>query len=132
MKINKNLEKYIMSENKKYNDFLNKNTELIKNAEETLKLFLKNFYEKDKKYFLEVFKKDFENIDNLLFKKLFPSDFINKKTFNLNIRKFDNKEEFYLFYNNLYSEFEDFIYFKYKIYIDKNWNFLKKDELILS
>lgn len=127
MKINKNFKNYILNQEKKYNDFLEKNKILIENCQKRIEIFLEIFYKEDKKLFLELFWENFPKVKSLLWIKDKNPYLKDNEIFNLYIKKFKDKKEIYFLYNSF-----TFPFFRYKIYIDKNWNFLDKDEFIYN
>lgn len=66
-----------------------------------------------------------------MFFKEFFLDWIDTKYLNLHIYNDEKKEIFYIEYSNNFSIFKDLVYFNYRVYLDKNWNILDKDELII-
>lgn len=127
MKISRKFKNYILHEDKKYNNFLEKNKILIKKCEKRIELFLEKFYKEDQELFLEIFWKNFLEIKSLLWLKDKDPYLKNNELFNLYIRKENDKKEIYFLYNSF-----EILFLKYKIYIDENWNFLDKDEFIYN
>lgn len=127
MKISRKFKNYILHEDKKYNNFLEKNKILIKKCEKRIELFLEKFYEEDQELFLEIFWKNFLEIKSLLWLKDKDPYLKNNELFSLYIRKENDKKEIYFLYNSF-----EILFLKYKIYIDENWNFLDKDEFIYN
>lgn len=127
MKISRKFKNYILHEDKKYNNFLEKNKILIKKCEKRIELFLEKFYKEDQELFLEIFWKNFLEIKSLLWLKDKDPYLKNNELFSLYIRKENDKKEIYFLYNSF-----EILFLKYKIYIDENWNFLDKDEFIYN